>query len=269
MLLNKKSLVITIVFSFYLLAWVYINFLSNNEIQRNNFTDTYGILAGLVGFLGLLISDKWGSLKSYVGKAIFLFSVSLISQFIGNLTYTLIYRFTGVENAYPSIGEVFYLASIPLYIAAVYYLSKASGFGFSLKNVYSRIVSFVVPILFIGVSYAFFLHGYDFTDMPLLNIFLDFIYPLGQAVFVAFALVVYLSTRPVLGGIMKGKVIFILFALIFQYIADSMFIYETRYELWVPAGNSDLMFLISYFLMGIGLARFGNIFTSSKEELIK
>jgi hypothetical protein len=208
---------------------------------------------------GFLIARKWGGLKSAVGLAVFFISAGLFCQFLGQLSYTYLYYINHIENAYPAFGEIFFVASIPMYVLGIYYIAKASGFDISLRSFKEKPLAAIIPIVLVATSYHFLLGGYDGTGAPFINVFLDYFYPLGQALFVSLAIVTFYATNKSLGGIMKGKVLFILFALVFQYAADSLFIYETSIETWFPGGISDLLFLISYFLMTISLIKFYNI----------
>jgi len=66
--------------------------------------------------------------------------------------------------------------------------------------------------------------------MSNLVVFLDFGYPLGQAVYVSLALVVLLSLGKFLGGVMKRPVLLLLLAFILQYAADFNFLYSHTME---------------------------------------
>lgn len=255
---KKQVFVFTYVtlFAIYIIWWwlLRLNFLSIN--YTDYYADTYGILAGLGGLAGLYVTKNWGFYKSYVGKGLIFLSLGLFSQFLGQLTYTVLYYIYHVENAYPSFGEIFFLLSIPCYILGTFFLGKASGFTIPKQSLSSKLIAFFLPLSMIAMSYFLFLRGYEFADVPLVNVLLDFSYPIGQALFVSSAILTFYMTRNTLGGVMKNKVIFILFSLVFQYIADTLFIYETRAELWNPGGTSDLIFVISYFLMTLGLVAF-------------
>jgi hypothetical protein len=84
-------------------------------------------------------------------------------------------------------------------------------------------------------------------------VFLDFGYPLGQAIYVSLALLTYLLSTKTLGGIMKNKVLLILFALAVQYAADYNFLYQAYAETWSVSGYGDVIYLFAYFLMAVGL----------------
>lgn len=265
---NKKLLVTLIVslFSTFTAWWIWLSlFAGSDDPIRNYFTDTYGTLAGVGGIIGLLISQKWGGLKSYVGRTVSLFSLGILFQFLGQLSYTIEYYFLGIENSYPSFGEVFFLLSIPCYILGVWYIAKASGSAISLKNMKSRLSAVILPLLMMCISYYMFIYGNQDAEASFVANLLFFIYPLGQAIFVSFAVLAYYLTEGVLGGVMRQRVFFILFSLIFQYGADTLFFYKTIQGTWYPGDVSEYMFVVSYFLMSIAFIKFLSVFEKLKK----
>ncbi|EKE00273.1 MAG: hypothetical protein ACD_22C00062G0008 [uncultured bacterium] len=246
---------------FYLIWWVLLFFLvpTHDSSLNNYFADSYGVIAGLGGLAGLVISLKWGFLKSYVGRSISFLSLGLLSQFLGQLSYSVLFYVYGLENAYPSFGEIFYLSSIPLYIAGIWNIANASGFKVSLNSYKNKFLAIIVPFVLLIASYFLFLRGSDLTGLPFIEIVLVYFYPIGQALFVSLAMLTYYLTKDVLGGVMRKRVVFILFALLFQYFADSLFLHENNTGIWYAGGLSDLMFVVSYSLMAFGLLHFGSV----------
>ena len=106
-------------------------------------------------------------------------------------------------------------------------------------------------------SYLLFLQDYVFDWSSPVVVLLDFGYPLGEAIFVSLALSAYILTKKTLGGIMRSKVVFVLFALVVQYLTDTFFLYRTMNDTWYAGGLSDFLYLISYFLMALSLLKFG------------
>ncbi len=252
--MKNKMLILTFVSVFFILWGLYINFfLPADNLQSGYLTDTYGIIALIAAVFGYLVSKDWGGKNSVVGKALIYLSAGLLMQFLGNLSYTLIYYLTNIENPYPAFGEIFYMISAPLYLMGIWNLGVASGAKFSLSTRKGKLYAITITLALLIGSYFVFIHGRIDPTEPLLNRFLDIYYPLGQTLFVSLAICTYVLSTNLLGGIMRARVLFILFALIFQYFADGIFLYQTRNDMWQPAGLSDLMFIISYFLMGIGL----------------
>jgi len=259
---NKIYILSSIVFAFFVCWWVSIqlNVRETNQESANLFVDSYYILALIGSIVGLVSAQVWGGKTSVVGKSLLLYSIGLLLQFLGQLSYTIIYRTSGIENAYPSFGELFYIFSVPCYIIATLYMAKASGIRVTTKNMYGKTIAVIIPVAMISLSYIFFLGGYEAEQgLPKVGILLDYFYPVSQAIFVSLAILTVQLTRGVLGGIMRDKVIILMLALIFQYLADSFFIYRTRAGLWYPGGISDLLFLISYFLMIVAITRFVGI----------
>ena len=88
----------------------------------------------------------------------------------------------------------------------------------------------------LAVGYFLFLQGYEFDWSDPLKVFLDFGYPFGQAIYVSIAILTYLLSRGILGGIMKGKILFILFALCMQFLSDYTFLYQSSKGTWSVGG---------------------------------
>ncbi|HAI62981.1 MAG: hypothetical protein UU64_C0021G0006 [candidate division WWE3 bacterium GW2011_GWF2_41_45] len=251
-----KSLVIGL-FLAYSLWWLYILLAAGPEDSiRDYFSDSYGIVAGLGGFLGLIFAHKWDGWKSYVGKSLILFSLGLFFQFCGQLSYSIEYYIYGIENSYPSVGEVFFFSSIFFYIFGVWFVAKSAGTTISIKGVKKKLIAYVFPLLMIAFSYFMFINGTDFESYGLIANILTLAYPIGQAIYVSMAILTSYLAFNLVGGAMRRRVFFILFACIFQYAADSTFLYKTIQETWMPADISEYMFVVSYFLMSMAFIDF-------------
>jgi hypothetical protein len=143
-------------------------------------------------------------------------------------------------------------------------LSKASGAKFSFTSLWGKIIAVIIPAILLLSSYLFFLSDYSFEDTTPLLVFLDFGYPLGQSLYVSLAVVTYFLTKKFLGGVMKWRVLFMIFALVFQYTADSTFLYQVRTDTWYAGSFSDYLFLVSYFFMSISLVQFLSVLEKRK-----
>ena len=111
-----------------------------------------------------------------------------------------------------------------------------------------------------------FLKNYEFDWSNLLKVFLDFGYPLGQAFYVSLALLTFLLSKEFLGGLMKPKVLIILFALAVQYMADYNFLTQVNNGTWINGGYGDYIYLLAYFLMTIALINLGSVFEKIQES---
>ena len=87
------------------------------------------------------------------------------------------------------------------------------------------------------------------------SVFLDFGYPIGQAVYVSIAILAFILSKDVLGGIMRGPIIFVIYALVIQYLADSNFLFQVINSTWINGGYGDFLYTLAYFLMAISLIK--------------
>jgi hypothetical protein len=261
---KKKSLFLIISLVFILLSvwWVTINFLLPNAPSTASqiFAASYQILAILGAGIGFLMTKKWGGYKSLLGKSLFLFSLGLLLQSFGQSVYSYYIFFRKIEVPYPSIGDVGYFGSVIAYVWGAVYLSKIAGFRTSWKSIQNKFYVIIIPIILIGGSYLLFLNGYQFDWSNKLKIFLDFGYPLGEALYVSIAVVTLIISKNILGGVMRKSILLLIFALIVQYCSDTMFLYQANAGTWVAGGLNDYLYCVSYFLMTISLIYIGSMF---------
>lgn len=233
----------------------------------------YGIMALFGGIIGLYVGSRWGGFSSLLGKALGFFSLGLLAQEFGQLSYSYYSIALGIDVPYPSIGDLGFFGSIPLYALGAYYLIKICLAWVGNKNGKERKrvngLAFVVPVAMLAVTYLFLLRGYepDWENIP--GTFLDFGYPLFQAVYVSLALVAFYYTKRMINGIMHKKVVFLLVALIVQYFADFLFLYKAHRDLYTTAGITDFTYLVAYFLMSLAIINLNSVFEQVKSGKVK
>lgn len=257
-----------VIFIFFTSWWVIIQFppFSQNTGLVQNFGVTYGVMALWGGIWGVIISKKWGGKKSIMGKAILFFALGLFAQVFGQIAYSYYIYILGIEVPYPSLGDIGYFGSIPLYIYGVWLLAKASGAQITLGTYKNKIQALLIPILMLVFSYILFLQNYEFDWTSPLAIFLDFGYPMGQAIYISIAILTYFLTRKMLGGVMKYRILFILFALFVQYISDYTFLYQVSNETWRLGGINEFMYLVSYLLMTLAIIQLETVFKKLRHQ---
>lgn len=265
----KKEIAAKIVVVGFLLFtawWIVLRFLHlpNDSNPNQLFAAVYGITALWGGIWGVGTARKWGGIHSVMGKSLLLFSVGLLLQEIGQVTYSSYIYFLKIPVPYPSIGDLFFYLTIPFYIAAVLYMAKASGVRISLRSFRNKLQAIIIPAAILTFSYIFFLQKYEFDFTQPLKMILDLGVPIGQAIYISFAILTYTLTRGVLGGIMRSKVLFILLALVAQYVADWTFLYQASQGTWYAGGLNDYMYLTAYFLLTFGLLQFSTAFNKLK-----
>lgn len=248
--------------------WIY-GLQNPNFYQTRYFGDfpsIYGLMALWGAIWGVAIAKKWGGFSSIVGKALIMFSLGLFAQVFGQITYAYLSFYKNIEVPYPSIGDIGYFGSIPLYIYGVILLAQASAVKIKLQSLMSIIQAVIIPLIMLTIGYFLFLREYQFDWSNPIKIFLDFGYPLGQAIYISLTIVTYLLSRGILGGLMKNTVLFILFALSIQFFSDYTFLYQSNTGIWQVGGINDYMYLVSYFVMTLALMRFELVYKKLKQE---
>ncbi len=243
--------------------WISIYFRGLTEGFENDlFTNLYGLMSLIGGIIGIKIARKWGGFKSILGSSIYFLAFGLLAQFVGQMLYGYYIYVLGIAEPYPSVGDISFFASVVLYVFAVIYLSRVTGFRLFVATPFGKLSATVIAALILGVSYWIQLRGYvpDFSDPVLL--FFDFGFPIGQALFVAITIMIWYGSRNILGGMMKAPVLLLLAALVFQYLADFSYSYQAAVapENLYVGDYLDYLYLLSYFLMSVALIHIGNMF---------
>ena len=256
MIKDRRSLLSIGLFVLFALWWTALRWIPITNIQYQIFSATYGVMALIGAIWGISISRNWGGRGSVMGKAILFFSFGLLAQEFGQLVYSAYAFFLKIQIPYPSIGDIGYFGSIPLYALGVIYVAKASGIRLSLKNIESKIKAVLIPLAILILGYYLFLQNYTFDWSQPLKIALDFGYPLGQAIYISLAIITYLLSQKVLGGVMRARIFFIIFALFVQFISDYTYLYQSLHQTAYPGSFNDFIYLLAYLIMTLSLLQF-------------
>ncbi len=264
---SKWTKILSAIFAILVIWWITIFARGLEEgFENDYFTLAYPILALMGGVAGLVFARKWGGFKSKLGMSIYMFSFGLLAQFFGQLLYSYYIFILGVEVPYPSLGDASYLASVVFYIFGSYELAKVSGIKLSFKSISGKLKSFGIPLLILVVSYLVLMKDYDFTSATPLLLFFDFGFPIGQAIYVSFAILALLISKDILGGMMRKPIMLLILALILQFISDFSFSYQFSQGVVYTGDILDLLYCTSYFLMAISLFSIGNMFYKVQES---
>ena len=262
---QKWAILLLIIFLVLFGFWCDINFGAlasdaNNQI----WAASYQILAFIGGIVGIFYSRLWGGYKSYVGRGVLFLAIGLLFQCFGQSVYSYFIFYQHITIPYPSLGDVGFFGSVIMYIGATTQIARACGV--TLKASFSKKINiFILPVILLVISYFIFLKGYVFDWSNPVKIFLDFGYPLGEAIYVSIALMAILLSRQLLGGIMKKPLMFMIVAFLFQYASDFTFLYQSNNGTWRAGGVNDLMYSISYLLMSLSIVYMGKTFFRIQE----
>lgn len=238
--------------------WWVILYLSGVKETFHNylFGATYGLIALWGGILGVMLAQKWGGFSSTLGKAIIILAFGLLAQEFGQLVFSFYNIILNIAVPYPSLADIGFFGSIPLYIYGMFLLASSAGVKFSLKTIVNQLQVVVIPLAILVLSYFVFLKDYQLDMNNLLKTFLDFGYPLGEAIYISVALLTYSLSRKLLGGVMRGAILLLIAAFVVQYIADYNFLRQSSDLTWVNGGYGDYLYFVAYFLLALGLLKF-------------
>lgn len=241
------------------LGWLLISGNGPDSEGGHTWSSAYQIIAWLGAICGIYFSKLWGGWKSMIGRANLVLAIGLLLQSLGQSVFS-IYFFMGIEVPYPSIADIGFFGSVPVYVYGIYLLAKASGAKISLREYKGKMIVLLIPALIISLSYYFFLREYELEGLSPLVIFLDLGYPFGQAIYVSMAIATYLLTKNFLGGLMKFPVLLFIGALSVQFIADYAFLYQVSRGIYIGGFEIDFLYMLAYFIMTYSLIKLAETF---------
>jgi hypothetical protein len=257
---NKLQVLVTVTFLGFVAWWLsFQHVVASQGSSVNWFENTYGLIALIGSIIGFVAMKKWGGPRTVLGKSLLFFSLGLLAQEVGQLVSSYYTQIAKTDLPYPSVGDVAYFGGVLLYVCAAFFLARVAGVKFSLKGMGYKMIAVIVPLILLFVSYSVLLHNYQFDTTRPLTVFLDAGYPLGEVGYISIAIVAYLLSRKLLGGIMKSAILLVILALCVQYISDFSFIYQSHHSSYVPGKFVDLFYLTAYFVMTTAMIRFNTV----------
>lgn len=221
-------------------------------------------LVALFGALSGLIAMRHLQKSSDLSRAQLFFSLGLLCQVFGQVSYAYYDAAYGIVVPYPSIGDIGYFLHIPFYLIGIFYLARTSKTSIWLQSFENKFQAVTISVVTLVTAYGLFLHGYVFDWAHPLTVFLNFAYPFGQAVYVCIGILAYLAVQADQKNLTKNLIFLALMALVIQFLCDYMFVYEASRGTWVTGGNNDYLYLISYFVMGFTVLRLDSLNQKSR-----
>ncbi|MFH0961062.1 MAG: hypothetical protein V1820_00065 [archaeon] len=202
--------------------------------------------------MGILAVRKF-TLQSAMGWGIFLISLGVASWAIANTIWT-VYTLVGVDMPYPSVADIFYVGIIPLTLAGVYTLFRSFGFKLDLKTTLKYAI---LPVIVGSGIFYIFVIDKMFEKVGLLMKALNITYPLGDVLFVSFALFVLAATK---GSAMFKPTAILLGGYLVFSIADLGFVLTTSLGTYYTGCWVTGLFTLGFAIVGAGLYSFKEVF---------
>lgn len=261
---NKTTVLLTVLYAISLVWWFTLD--KNAEITPTT-NYLYTLLEAVFpiwgGIYGITLGKKWGFFTSVFGKAIMFLSLGLISWGVGSLIFVGYYNlFAHVEVPYPSLADVAYIISWPLWGMGMVSLSRATGARYGLRDKTGKLALVFFPLIVIAFSYYLLVvvarGGVISSSDGLIKVFFDLAYPIGDVIILTLATLIYGLSFKYFGGKYKIAIYVLLFGFLANYIADFMFSYKTTLGTFVPGGSSDFFFTFAMFLLAFGVSSLDN-----------
>lgn len=262
MKINNYQKAVTGFLIFLVIFWVYIY----SSGSRDGFTNyLYSFLFGLIpligGFVAMFKSKLWGGFKSAVGKAVFFIGLGLFCWGMGESIWSYYNFFLHIPAPYPSLADIGFAPSIFFYGLGAIYLSLATGAKFGLRSKWAKIFAIITPFVLLLVSYGILVNfargGVLIPDgETMLKIVLDIVYPFGDFLALAIAIIISGLSFKYFGGRYRMDIVAILWGLVVMFFADTIFASTTTNGTYYNANFGDLMLTIGLFLLTFGVLGF-------------
>lgn len=247
-----------LLYAFIVVWWLRINYFTFDDNEVYLFGTLYSLIALIGAGEGFRIARKWGGWSSALGKSMSFFSLGLFGLWFGQFVWSYYNVIAKVEVPYPSLADIGFVSIIPFYALGVIYLGHATGAKFVRKSPRGIISIILIPLVILSLVYFVFLKDFFVDTQAPLRSFLDFFYPFGEGITISLAAIIFILSYSILGGKMRKRILYILFALVFHFVTEYTFLYRAANELYYNGGVVDLMYATSFFIMSIGLISFNN-----------
>lgn len=257
----RKSVFLKFILLLYIVIFLWwirlqITYKINTE-EAFLFDWSYGFINLSGGLYGIFsVAKRWGGFKSTIGKGLIFIGYGLLSQWIGLQIWTYYNLILKVQVPYPSWADAGYFGLVPFYTIGALMIAKAAGGRFGLRTTWGRTFAVIIPFAMLSVAYFLFVKAIGFNLENPIKIFFDFGYPLGEILPASIAMFTLSLSRGFLGGKMKNRILYLVFAFIFQFFTEYIFLYMSGAGIYVNGGVNDLLYATSYVIMTIGLISF-------------
>ena len=261
-LITSKTKVLGAIGLLTVIWWVIMTVTHTRFTQWNYW---YQILLAIIPLLGagygFANSAKWGGLRSRLGQATFFIAAGLATWGIGQCYWAYVTIRGYSEVPYPSLADVGYIASWPLWTVGIVLLSLAAGARFSARKhaplkLYGGVLAMSVAIMVVSyyLLIVFARDGLALDGQSPVRKFFDLAYPIGDVVILTIAALSWTFLFRYLGGRYRLTIGLIIAGYALNYLTDFTFSYVTTAETYYNGHFVDLMFPAVMTILSVGLA---------------
>lgn len=259
--MNKKlKLYLILTISGVMLALWFAIYITGTQGQQINYWWQLfmGLTALMYGCFGILTAQKWGWLKSGVGRGIFFLSLGLVMWSIGQLGWTyFLFAEPDVETPQSHLLDIIDFSAIPVWFYGLLTLSKATGAKYGLRKTSGKILTVLVVLIMTVLSFYFLVDvargGTAYFEQTFWKQFFDLGYSIGDAIILTAAIVIVGLSWKLLGGRFRLPIITIVVAFAFLYLADFWFSYRDGQGVYYNGDMVDLFYFLMITTLTLGI----------------
>lgn len=192
------------------------------------------ILPVVGGLMGIRTAMLWGGLRSALGRGLLFLSLGTMFWGLGMVAWNYYLFVLGTEIPYPSIADLFFTLIWVFWTYGMFKLGRATGAKFGFRNTHGKVLSVVVPLAIVLISYylLFVVARGGELDLSggLIQTALGFLYPVGDMFILAASTLVFLLSYKFLGGKYKTPIMMLFLCFALNYVADFIFVLTTSGE---------------------------------------
>lgn len=257
----QSSLPSTLMSGFYFALVIWWIFLNIYHLKSSPLNLAFGFAFGLVplcgGITGVVSSQRLLIKRSHIRKAVLFFSLGLITWGLGQMVWSVYNFFLNIEVPYPSLSDVGFIISWPLWGIGLYYLARATRSQYTSQVKVSKPPLIILSLLSITVVYYLLIivarNGAIITHSDILTIFFDLAYPLLDIALIIEAILLYGSSFRYVKKTYRWPVYLVLVSVVLNFFGDFGFSYTTRLNEYYNGNWVDFVFTTTFYLVSIAM----------------
>lgn len=247
-------------YSAIVLWWVFLMIYGLRSTPLNlAFGFAYGLVPLVGGFTAIALTLRSKVMRESMKKAILFLGFGVIVWGIGQFIWSLYNFILRVEIPYPSLSDLAYLLSWPLWGIGLYYLSKATRV-YNRPEINNRRHILIVSTLAMVITTSYLAIGIAkggrlITSPDIVRTFFDLAYPILDILILTEAMLLYGTSFRYLRGIYRVPVYILLCGIVVNFIADFGFSYGVNTSTYYNGSWVDLAFTTAFFFILLAIYR--------------
>lgn len=255
---NMYRLLPHIAFSFYLLFYIYIISFHQGIRFANLFTDSFYAIELFAFGAALLVAKEWYFFNTYIGSAFLTFAASFLLQFLGHLSYTLVFLASGIANPYLNLGDSCFILSSCMFLIGCIILLREGVVLSGVRNGWLFYGVMVFVSYFVVLISLLLLTVVGDQVSSIYRVLMEIVLPVLEILHVTFLTIYLFYCNLLYLGSFRFNFLILFVAFTLLFLNDLLFYFQTYTNSWSPAGLNDLFYLLVYYLQSVSVVGIAN-----------